>query len=466
MFSKNLPNPAKSIKLKLTLLYSGLFILSSLLLFVAIFAYIASTLTQHDRDLVMVELRELTDTYLKNDIRTIEERLELKRKFHRRHPFLVRIADTSNQTLGLYLPSPWTEFNVKNLDKIDPKPQPQWINLPAIGGRHYLEVASARLQNGYWIQVGMSSEDREIILSRLRSTFGVVIGPMVLFGFICGWILTYYVLRPIQNLVAAVKSVRSGHMDARVPVSGTGDELDELAIHFNRMLQKVATLLKAMKDCLDNVAHDLRTPVTHLRNLAESALQEPRNLSNQHHALSACAEETERINTMLNTLLNISEAESGIMRLYYEEIEIKRLVENMVDAYRLIADKKSIPIRIDGDHLLTAMIDPNRMSQVIANLLDNAIKYTPEGGEVHIVFFREDGHIIIRVQDSGFGISPEELALIWDRLYRGNQSRDQSGLGLGLSQAKAIIGAHSGKIKVSSEPGKGSIFTIRIPASV
>lgn len=255
-------------------------------------------------------------------------------------------------------------------------------------------------------------------------------------------------------------------MDARVPVRGTGDELDELANHFNRMLQKVATLLSAMKDCLDNVAHDLRTPVTHLRNLAERALLGPQSLSDQHNALAACAEETERISTMLNTLLNISEAESGVIQLGYEAVRIQGLIENIVDAYRLIADDKSIQIRIEGNNRLTAMMDPNRMSQVLANLIDNAIKYTPEDGEVCIVFFGEEDHIIIRVQDNGTGITPEELALIWDRLYRGSKSRDQSGLGLGLSQAKAIVGAHSGKIKVSSEPGQGSVFTIRIPASI
>lgn len=466
MSLKSLLKSAKSIKFKLTLLYSIVFILSSLLLFAAIYAYVSSTLTRHDREILLAELKEMAAEYDDGGLQSIEQSLEMKRKFHRQHPFLVRIADKGNRTVGLYMPLPWSEFDINELEKIVPEPQPRWLSLPAIGDSHYLDVASVRLKNGRWLQVGMTSEERNIILTRLRSTFWVVIGPMVLLGFTCGWILAFYVLRPLRNLLTVVKSVQSGRMDALVPVLGTNDELDDLAIHFNKMLQKIAAVLKAMKDCLDNVAHDLRTPVTRLRNLAENALQTPQNASSQHAALASCAEESERISEMLNILLDISESESGVMQLDRQDIEIHKLVENVVDAYSLVADEKQIQIRNDGDRMLTGRIDPNRMSQVLANLMDNAIKYTPAGGEVRIVFFRKDGQIIIRFQDNGAGIAPEELSRIWERLYRGKQVRNQSrGLGLGLSQVKAIVEAHNGSIQVISHPGNGSVFTIHLPAT-
>ena len=466
MSLKKLFKPTKSLKLKLALLYSCLLVLSSLVLFLSVYAYFASAFTQHDRALIQTELREMADEYNNNDIKSVESLLEKKRKFHRQHSFLVRLADAKNRTLGTYIPLPWTEFNINDLEKVESLFQTKWLRLQAFGGNHYLEVGSMLLQNGNWMQVGMSSEEREKILLRFRTTFLPVIGPMVVLAFISGWVIASYVLRPVKNLITAVKSVGSGEIDTRVSVRGTGDELDELAIHFNEMLRKIETLLKAMKDCLDNVAHDLRTPVTRLRNLAEEALQAPRNLSDQHVALASCAEEAERINTMLNILLNISEAESGIMRIDYEDTDILSLVENIVDAYRLIADDKLIKIVIDGDNTLTGMIDPNRMSQALANLMDNAVKYTFEGGEVRISFYREEDHIIICVQDNGTGIPPEEVSWIWDRLYRGKQKRYQNGLGLGLSQAKAIIDAHNGNIQVSSEPDKGSSFTIRLPVSI
>lgn len=465
MFLKRLLKPAKSIKFKLSLLYSGLFILSSLLLFGVIYAYIASALTQHDHEKILTELRELAVEYADGGFRSIRELFEIKRRFHRQHLFLVRVADAGNNTAGIYMPVPWTEFNVDALEKQVPKPPPNWIRLPAIGGGHYLDVASIRVKSGYWLQVGMSSEERDNILARLQSTFWIIIGPMVLLSFICGWILAYSVFHPVRNLLSTVKSVQTGRMDAHVPVRGTDDELDELAIHFNRMLQKIASVLQAMKDCLDNVAHDLRTPVTRLRNLAENALQTPEDASSQYAALASCAEESERINVMLNILLDISEAESGVMQLNYKDIEIYGLVENVADAYSLIADEKPVQIRIEGDRGLTGRIDPDRMSQALANLLDNAIKYTPAGGEVRIHLFRDGNHIVIRFQDNGIGIEPEDISRIWERLYRSKQSRTQRGLGLGLSQVKAIIEAHKGSIEAVSEIDKGSAFTIRLPAS-
>ncbi|MBW1778433.1 MAG: HAMP domain-containing histidine kinase [Deltaproteobacteria bacterium] len=462
----DLPNrPAKSIKTKLSILFTGLFIASSLALFTIMYAFIASTWKNHDREILLTELKELETSYNNGGFRSMESVIESKRKYHQQHQLYVRIADSNNRTRKEYLPTPWMEFNVRSLEEHIPTTQPKWIRLPSIDGGSFLEVTSSPMTDGSWLQVGMSTVERENVLDRLSSTFWIVIGPLVLFGFICAWLLSFFVLRPIRNLLLAVKSVQTGSMDAMVPVNGTGDELDELADHFNRMLRKIAAVLQAMKECLDNVAHDLRTPVTRLRNLAENALQAPENKISRQEALGSCVEETERIMAMLNTLLDISEAESGMMRLEYKEIQIDKLVANIVDAYAIIADDKSLQIRFEGEPALAARLDPNRMSQVLGNLLDNAIKYTPAGGKIDVDYFQEPGWIVIQVRDNGSGIAPAELPRIWERLYRGRQSRFHKGIGLGLSQVKAIVEAHNGRVTVSSEPDRGSVFTIRIPAA-
>lgn len=465
MFLKRGCNHSSSIKFKLTCLYSGLFILSSCILFFSIYAYIAKTLVDHDRGLILTELRELSVQYAQKGIRSTKELIDTKNNFHRQHPFLVRITNNRNRTLGMYLPTPWTEFNTNNLEKLTIESQSKWARLEDLGGKYYLEIASVRLNDGNWMQVGMSSEGRDKILGRLQSTFYVVVGVMVVLAFISGWILAQYALRPIQHLIASVNAVATGKMDTRVPMSGNGDELDELAIQFNKMLQKIDILLKAMKDCLDNVAHDLRTPITRLRIIADRALQDFKHQTeaDHHYALVSCVKETERIDQLLNILLNISEAESGVMQIQYQIVEIKSLVENIVDAYRLVAEDKNIKIGIEGDFSLKGWMDPNRMSQVLANLLDNAIKYTLDRGEVLVGISHDEHNLILYVQDNGIGISKEDSGRIWERLYRGARSRKQSGLGLGLSQAKAIVEAHGGTIQVFSEPDMGSIFTIRLP---
>jgi signal transduction histidine kinase len=253
-------------------------------------------------------------------------------------------------------------------------------------------------------------------------------------------------------------------MDTRVQSPQTGDELDELATLFNGMLEKIEALINGMRDSLDNVAHDLRTPMTRLRGIAEIALRSDQNLEICREALADCVEESERILTMLNTLMDISEAETGAMKLDLESMNVSALIEGVAELYRYVAEDKGILIHTKASNDLCLTADPNRMRQILANLLDNAIKYTPTGGRIDMEAHHRGEKIIILVKDTGIGIYPEELPRIWDRLYRGDQSRSQKGLGLGLSLVKAIVRAHKGQIEVLSEPGKGSNFIISLPS--
>jgi signal transduction histidine kinase len=194
------------------------------------------------------------------------------------------------------------------------------------------------------------------------------------------------------------------------------------------------------------------------------ALQSDQNGEVQREALAECIEESEQILTMLNTLMDISEAETGAMKLEPKELNVPELMEDVVDLYRYVAEDKGIALHIECPKGLCLTADPTRMRQVLANLLDNAIKYTPKGGEVFLEAHQKDRQVMLIMRDTGIGIPQEELPRIWDRLYRGDQSRSQKGLGLGLSFVRAIALAHKGRVEVSSEPGKGSVFTVILPA--
>jgi signal transduction histidine kinase len=181
-------------------------------------------------------------------------------------------------------------------------------------------------------------------------------------------------------------------------------------------------------------------------------------------ALETSREESEKILTMLNVLMDISEAETGILKLNKNEELVSSLVDEVVELYRYAAEEKEITIETNVPRDIALPVDPGRIRQVFANLVDNAIKYTPDKGKVRIDAFRNGNRVGVSFSDTGIGIGSDEIDQIWDRLYRGKRVRHHAGLGLGLSLVKAIVHAHGGSVEVESEEGKGSVFSVFLPS--
>jgi len=244
-----------------------------------------------------------------------------------------------------------------------------------------------------------------------------------------------------------------------------GDAIDELTVLFNAMLDKIEGLVAAMRGALDNVSHDLRTPLTRLRGMAEMALAGKPDVDRYREALADCVEECDRVLVMLNTLMDISEAESGVMQLHREAVPLRDIAARAVDLYKDVADAKEVSLALTSDDAGDVVVsaDRTRLEQVAANLIDNAVKYTPAGGRVSVQVESEKPVALLTVSDNGPGIPPDELPKIWDRLFRGDRSRTERGLGLGLSLVKAIVEAHGGRVEASSAVGQGARFTVRLP---
>jgi len=292
--------------------------------------------------------------------------------------------------------------------------------------------------------------------------FAGIMAPVALVGLAAGFILARRMLTPIQGLIDTVRAIDTGRMDARVPAVGTDDELNELARLFNAMLDKIKSLLTGMREALDNVAHDLRTPATRVLAAIEASAtkSDPEEL---REALLDCAEETRRMVNMLGILMDISEAETGVMRLHLGTTDMAILVAQAVELYQYVAEEKSVSLRAKAAGPLPITADADRIRQVLANLIDNAVKYTPAGGSVEVTAVSRDDAVVVAVADTGEGISPDDIPRIFDRLYRADKSRTQRGLGLGLSLVRAVLFAHGGTIDVHSTPGAGSRFQFSLP---
>ena len=470
-----------SLAWRLSLWYAGVFTLSALVLFGLLYLLLVRFFDRSEQEIISARLKECVAVYARGGLPALNDLVHRDEATNTGRSFFIRVTGPLGSVLLLAAPGEWqrqtTTDTPGTIVNQDPRagrggsdglpPGTVWRRVPR-DERSDFVIASALLTDGSILQVGRSTDRGTALLQPFQVAFAVALGPTLLLGLIGGAIFAYRATAPVrETLRTARRVISTGDLSARVPETQAASELADLARQFNRVLEKNGSLLRATREALDNVAHDLRTPLTRLRVAAESALTGDTPPAAARDALAECAEESERVLTMLNVLMDVTEAEQGMMTLRRERTSLSNLWHQVIELYELVAEERRLTVHapLAAADPCEASVDPTRMRQAFANLLDNALKYTPEGGEVWITCGCDaaTGTTRVTVRDNGPGIPPEEQGRIWDRLYRGDKSRAQRGLGLGLSLVQAVVRAHGGDVSVNPPTHGGAEFVVTLP---
>jgi len=264
-------------------------------------------------------------------------------------------------------------------------------------------------------------------------------------------------LRRVEQVNRTAERVMGGNLSDRVPLKGSGDEFDQLAANLNNMLGQIERLMAGMREVSDNIAHDLRTPLSRLRARLELSLLDATDAAAQSDAVRAAIDEADRLLATFNALLSIAEAESGARRNPAEPLDLAQTARAAAELYEPVAEEKGCALKLDVEPGIMIRGDRHLLSQAVANLLDNALKYG--GGEVTLSAHRHDGRAELEVSDSGPGIPEDEREAVFDRFVRLEPSRSTPGNGLGLSLVRAVARLHNGTVRLAdNHPG----LTVRL----
>lgn len=462
---KKLIKVPKTLASRLTLWYGAIFVVFSGTAFLFFYLSIDSILNKRIDEDLEEDISEFRMLLSSEGIERVESEIEREAMSEDPKEVFLRLLDRDgNQIIASDL-SHWEglEMGANAPKAVATSAEPVFRTVTTAQGEHDARIISGFIGAGIILQIGESMEDKEefmeMLLNIFATTFIVVIGLAAL----AGWFMARQALRGVEEVSRAAVDVANGTLDRRVSVKAKSEEIERLVATFNVMVDRIRGLILGMREMTDNIAHDLRSPLARIRANAEMALSRAKTMDEHKTAQADTLEECDRLLQMINTTLDVAEAEVGAAEFAKEDVDISKIVHDACELFEPIAEDKEIELSVALETNCRINGHTQYLQRMLANLLDNALKYTQPKGTVGVELSSDKRAVSISIRDTGVGIGQADQSRIFDRFFRCDQSRSLPGCGLGLSLARAVARAHDGDITLSSAPGRGSVFTVTLP---
>ncbi len=455
-------NPFDTVKFRLTVFSGGIIAVTILAAFAALYGYLAAALQANIDESLASEIKEFASIYSNGGIEALRKEVELEEISHGKDEMLIRVFDARGQEIISSDMEPWGEAAAIPI----PIPDSAETFIESIQTptkQHAVRRIFAEVGPNVWAMIGVPTDQTAEVLAIYRARCLEVFAVSLVACLAGAWIISRRAMRGVEVLTAEAKQIDDRSQSWSIPPPGYGRELDELADVLNEMLSRIAVLVSESKVLNDNIAHELRSPMTRIRGAAEMILDDPQSSGAQSETAASIIEECDALLALVNSMLAISEMEAGTAAINAAPVDISSLVRETCDLFETAAEDQAIELKVHADDSCMVSGDQTRLQRVIANLLDNAIKYTPANGRVVVSVSQRGNKVDVSIEDTGIGIPKEDLDHVFDRFYRGDKSRSLPGNGLGLGLVRAIVQAHDGTVTIARAAKQGTVCCVVLP---
>ena len=453
-----------TLAVRLTLWYAGIFALSSGVAFLLFYTLITSFIRERTDQELLAQVNRFSALLIADGLEAVKNNAMIEAQAAGVKKVFFRFLSQDGQVFSSSNMSYWQDISIqkKAIEELLQGNLRVFETVSVSDRKEEVRILYALINPSIIMQVGEAMESYSRFLDAFKRIFIFTMTFLTVVAAGVGWFMARRAVSGVEAVTRTAQKISGGTLEERVPVKTRGDEIDQLATTFNQMLDRIQTLLTEIKEMSENIAHDLRTPITRIRGTAEVTLTTGKSLNDYENQAASTIEECDRLLGMINTMLMISKTEAGVDKLAREEIDLARLIQEACELFEPSAEDQGVILTCMAPAGAHVFGDARMIQRMLSNLLDNAIKYTPSGGTVTVSLSEKGGRVLVSVQDTGCGISPGDLPRIFERFYRSDQSRSKPGIGLGLSLARAIARAHGGDITATSTLDQGSTFTVTL----